>query len=468
MSKSGNLGKGSMRSSWVVWERTFGFLSFHVVEVKSEKSCGSYVTCVSSLGSNDKYRLWSSEHGALGFLSTGDEVSPGNYGLKDQSLALKWIKRNIKHFNGDPSSVTLFGESAGGASANYHMLSPLSKGLFKGVISQSGTSFCVWSHAPAGENKIKAKKLGQLVGCPTTSSKELVECLRGIDPMVFVKHDRDFMDWDFDPMIPFKPVVEPPSKEAFLIDTPANLFKAGKFADVPWIVGVNKEDGLLRSAAYVGVPKLFEELDEDFNNKTAISLMYEPFAENPNLVSEKIRKFYFGDRKKLNFENSFKDLTDMYTDGWFTKCIDDAIRIHLKVSKQPVYNYLFAHRSGASFSEIFGAPGEVHGVCHADELQYLFPVGDGLFPHKKVTDEDRRVRRLMTTMWENFAKTGNPTPVTDDLITTKWTPIKSENLEYLHIDGNTLEMKDALFKERVKFWRSLPLEPKKVVVKDEL
>lgn len=49
-------------------------------------------------------------------------------------------------------------------------------------------------------------------------------------------------------MIPFKPVVEPPSDEAFLTDTPANLFKDGKFQDVPWIVGVNQEDGLLRSA----------------------------------------------------------------------------------------------------------------------------------------------------------------------------------------------------------------------------
>lgn len=133
-----------------------------------------------------------------GFFSTGDSVVSGNNGLKDQVHALKWVKRNIQYFGGDPERVTISGMSAGGASAHYHMLSPLSKGLidphpyiiadrakytwnvicaglFQKVFSQSGTALCPWTvteNVPA-----KSAAIGAHLGCPTDSSLELVECL---------------------------------------------------------------------------------------------------------------------------------------------------------------------------------------------------------------------------------------------------------------------------------------------------
>ncbi|KAF2889533.1 hypothetical protein ILUMI_16640, partial [Ignelater luminosus] len=65
--------------------------------------------------------------GVLGFLSTQDSVQPGNAGLKDQVLAMKWVKNNIKSFGGNPNSITLTGASAGGGAVHLHYLSPLSK-----------------------------------------------------------------------------------------------------------------------------------------------------------------------------------------------------------------------------------------------------------------------------------------------------------------------------------------------------
>lgn len=74
-----------------------------------------------------------------GFLSTEDEVVSGNMGLKDQSLALRWVSENIEWFGGDPQKLTLVGTSAGGSSVHYHYLSPMSAGLFQGNVLRKMT-----------------------------------------------------------------------------------------------------------------------------------------------------------------------------------------------------------------------------------------------------------------------------------------------------------------------------------------
>ena len=73
-----------------------------------------------------------------GFLSTADAVVPGNNGLKDQVMALRWVQQNIAQFGGDPGNVTIFGGSSGGACVHYHMLSPMSEGT---VMLQNNYSY---------------------------------------------------------------------------------------------------------------------------------------------------------------------------------------------------------------------------------------------------------------------------------------------------------------------------------------
>lgn len=123
------------------------------------------------------YRL-----GAFGFLSTQDTTIPGNYGLKDQLLALKWVKENIHIFGGDSDKVTINGQSAGSAMVGYHILSKQSKGLFRGAIMHSGSPICSW--AVQRNAKTFAYKLAEGVdstfSITRNSSEELLELLRSV------------------------------------------------------------------------------------------------------------------------------------------------------------------------------------------------------------------------------------------------------------------------------------------------
>lgn len=120
------------------------------------------------------YRL-----GALGFLSTGDENSPGNYGILDQAMAVKWAYDNAESFNGDKNSITLFGPGAGAASAGLLMVAPHTRDIVTKVIATSGSATAEWALI---RDKYRVQNTtrvyGQLLGCSIDSSWKLVNCLK--------------------------------------------------------------------------------------------------------------------------------------------------------------------------------------------------------------------------------------------------------------------------------------------------
>ncbi|RXG51748.1 Venom carboxylesterase-6 [Armadillidium vulgare] len=133
-----------------------------------------------------QYRL-----GILGFLSTEDSIIPGNMGLKDQQLALKWVKENIVHFGGNPNAITLFGNSAGAASIHYQIFSPGSKDLFQRAILQSGNALCPW--ATSINHRNFAQDSGKKFGCELKEGTEenYLLCMQSIEARDLVQFTTD-------------------------------------------------------------------------------------------------------------------------------------------------------------------------------------------------------------------------------------------------------------------------------------
>lgn len=120
------------------------------------------------------YRL-----GALGFLSTGTEEAPGNNGLKDQVMAMKWVRLHISKFGGDPGTVTLMGYSAGAMAIPLHMVSPMSRGLFHRVIAMSGSAISQYE-LPNDQLEV-TKRQARLLGCPDETVELIIQCLKSVN-----------------------------------------------------------------------------------------------------------------------------------------------------------------------------------------------------------------------------------------------------------------------------------------------
>ncbi|RLW00545.1 hypothetical protein DV515_00008781 [Chloebia gouldiae] len=386
------------------------------------------------------YRL-----GPLGFLSTGDGNLPGNYGLKDQHMAIAWVKRNIKAFGGDPDNITIFGESAGAASVSLQTLSPKNKGLFKRAISQSGVGVCSW--AIQRDPLVWAKKLGEKVGCRTDDTTVLANCLRISDPkaLTLAYH----MQLTNLPMplvhtLALAPVVD----GDFLPDMPEKLF--ANAADIDYVAGVNDMDGHIFAGfdlPSINRPLVKVTADQVYNLIKGLTVDRGEAGAN---ATYNIYTQNWGD--KPGQEVVKKTVVELITDYIFLIPTQLALDLHVQNAKSgKTYSYVFSEPSRMPVY-----PGWV-GADHADDLQYVFgkpfatPVG--YWP------KHRTVSEAMIAYWTNFARTGDPNQGYSD-VPVSWPAYTNNGKYYLNINHkmNKDSVKQDLRSQFVTFWNSVYLK----------
>ncbi|XP_038071701.1 cholinesterase 1-like [Patiria miniata] len=342
------------------------------------------------------YRL-----GALGFLSTGDDVMPGNMGLFDQRLALEWIRDNIQAFGGDPERVAIFGESAGAASVSAHMVSPGSAGLFHAAIMESGDISSPWGTLPAEVARRRAFALGKLVDCERETSQELLDCLQRVDfdTIVENQYQKLLQELGETAFIVFAPVVD----GNFLPGKPSDLFAEGAINDAASIIGSTADDGVM-----VAVRAYPDHTDRaPFVDTTAYETLTRPWISMISaepIVADAVRVMYRN--TSCNDDHHSCDCLDstvqVVSDGVFVCPQDSAARAFTAAGRK-VYRYHMTHAPTSHY-----LASKWTGSAHADEIPFVFGVPLVASDKFTYTEDEARMSLRIIKYWTNMAKTGNP------------------------------------------------------------
>ncbi|XP_050615857.1 bile salt-activated lipase isoform X8 [Macaca thibetana thibetana] len=377
--------------------------------------------------------------GPLGFLSTGDANLPGNYGLRDQHMAIAWVKRNIAAFGGDPNNITLFGESAGGASVSLQTLSPYNKGLIRRAISQSGVALSPWV---IQKNPLFwAKKVAEKVGCPVDDTARMAKCLKVTDPRALTlayKMPLAGMEYPMLYYLGFIPVID----GDFIPDDPINLY--ANAADIDYIAGINNMDGhLFASIDMPAINKNNKEVTEEDFYKLVSGLTMTKGLRGAKTTFDVYTESWAQDPSQ---ENKKKTVVDFETDILFLVPTEIALAQHRANAKSAkTYSYLFSHPSRMPVYPKW------MGADHADDIQYVF--GKPFATPSGYRPQDRTVSKAMIAYWTNFAKTGDPN-MGHSAVPTQWEPYTSENGSYLEItkkmDGSSV--KRGLRTNFLRYW----------------
>ncbi|XP_054261669.1 juvenile hormone esterase-like isoform X1 [Macrosteles quadrilineatus] len=395
---------------------------------------------------SSNYRL-----GPLGFYSTGDEVIPGNFGLKDQLLVMKWVKENIKHFGGDPDSVTLFGYSAGAGSVQLHMLSPLSRGLFHRAISSSCSAT-----TPAVLNRYPiplSRRFAKLLNCPIGNSQQIQECIQRLPANDIIAATSKIWDTLQPPFSLFAPVVEKhKGNNSFLTEDPIELIRTKQFTQVPLITGFTRDEFNWRAQYLLTNETYVHRINTEFDDIAPWEFHY---PRQPRIVSKHIsdafKDFYFHNQPIGN--HSEKELGELYADSLIIFSVYQAGKLIAEKSSAPVYFYLFDFDGRYSYRYKLGT-NIPYGVGHHDDLLYLF-FSANRSPLFNQTDPEAYMVRTLTSIYTDFAKTGTPSlSETSDT----WQPMAQGHLQFLRLK-NPPKMEEGLpYPQRMHVWESeLPL-----------
>ena len=330
-----------------------------------------------------EYRL-----GPMGFLALeelrSEEGGVGNYGLQDQRLALAWIQENILAFGGDPSRVTVFGESAGAMSICSHVGSPSTKGLFSGAIIQSGNCDSPLVFATADRGLAGGRALRDAVGCGSLKSESATrECMRSAlvsDILHFSASNRE--NFPLFPIIDWAPVVDGVTVERL----PLEAVQMGAFNDeTDVIIGSAKNDGSMFAAAlplFAGQLRLPQTMLRDF--------LLRVFGADKTkaILNEFPSKGLFGTPKQV---------TELIT-GYLFRCPARRFSRALASKGRDAWLYEFAYKfSGRKYKLL--------GDYHTSENKWLF---GGKGKDLDLKGSDAEMQAALQGYWGTFAAAGDP------------------------------------------------------------
>ncbi|XP_037947830.1 esterase B1-like [Teleopsis dalmanni] len=407
-----------------------------------------------------QYRL-----GALGFLSlnTPELNVPGNAGLKDQVLALKWVKNNCTNFGGNPDCITVFGESAGGASTHYMMLTEQTQGLFHRAILMSGNAYACWAYRDSCTKG--AFTLAKLAGYKgENNEKDVLQFLlkaKSRDLIGLKENVSSLEERQESISFAFGPTLEPYiSADCVIPNHPRVMAKTAWSNAIPIMLGNTSYEGLLWTPEVQNLPMVIKDLE------TCVNLVPTELIAIDRTTDEVKEKGLIIKKAHVTGEtptaDNYLDLCS-YRYMWFPshRLIQSRFA---HAASAPMYLYRFDFDSEEIINpyRIFRRGHGVKGVSHADELTYIFW---NLLAHRLPKDSPsyRTIERTIG-IWTQFAITGNPNNDNiSGLDTETWEPLKKSDKIYKCLNINDqLKFVDLPEMEKLKLWESLFINSKEL------